>query len=68
MCAVVCKVECDSLLVCDQATRQEVLVHTSDACCFHVGDCVCIHYSGAMTMSLPPQISATCIHRLSRRC
>ena len=27
------------------------------------GDCLCIHYNGAMTSSIPPQISATCIHR-----
>ena len=28
-----------------------------------VDGCLCIHYNGAMTNSIPPQISATCIHR-----
>jgi len=46
------------LVVCDLCNNQEVLVHTDKACCFRVGDCVCIEYSGAMTMSLPPQITA----------
>ncbi|WP_298017405.1 hypothetical protein [uncultured Dysosmobacter sp.] len=51
---------CD-LLVCDLCTSQEVLVHTPQACCFRVGQKVCIEYSGAMTMSIPPQISADSI-------
>ena len=54
--------DCD-LLVCDDCNRQEVLVHTADACRFRVGDPICIRYSGIMTMSLPPQISATDISR-----
>ena len=37
--------------VCDCCTHQEVLVHTDRACCFSCGDCVCIRYSGAVTMS-----------------
>ena len=52
------------LLVCDLCGCQEVLVHTNDACCFRPGECVCIEYSGAMTMSLPPQISAERIRRV----
>ena len=60
------------LLVCDCRTRQTVLVHTQQACCFSRaqqaccfsrGDRVEIEYSGAMTMSLPPQVSALCISR-----
>ena len=54
--------DCD-LLVFDCCNRQEVLVHTPDACRFQVGDQICIRYSGIMTMSLPPQISATDISR-----
>ena len=54
--------DCD-LLVCDCRSRQEVLVHTSNACQFQVGDQICIRYNGIMTMSLPPQISATDISR-----
>jgi len=56
-------VRCDSLLVCDCSTCQQVQVNTANACCYQVGDCLCIHYNGAMTNSIPPQISATCIHR-----
>ena len=52
---------CCRLLVCDESTAQEVLVHTPQACCFRPGDRVCIEYSGAMTMSIPPQISADSI-------
>jgi len=51
------------LLVCDCRTGQTVLVHTQQACCFSRGDCVEIEYSGIMTMSLPPQISALGISR-----
>ncbi len=61
MIATVMEVRQCSLLVCDCATRQEVLVHTNSACQFSCGECVCIHYNGAMTMSIPPQISAVCI-------
>lgn len=63
MTARVLEVRCDSLLVCDCSTCQQVQVNTANACCYQVGDCLCIHYSGAMTNSIPPQISATCIHR-----
>ena len=41
--------------VCDQSTSQEVVVHSPCACHFRAGDQVCITYSGAMTMSIPPQ-------------
>lgn len=54
--------DCD-LLVCYCCNQQEVLVHTPDACRFQVGDQICIRYSGIITMSLPPQISATDISR-----
>ena len=64
MCATVCKVNCCDLCVCDHCTNQEVVVHYDKACCFHVGERVCIYYSGAMTNSLPPQITATCIRRM----
>ena len=64
MCATVCRVCPCHLLVCDHSTHQEVLVHTDSACCFRCGECVCIHFSGAMTASIPPQITAACIHRV----
>lgn len=57
-----------NLLVCDHNTDQEVVVHTANACRFSRGDCVCIHFSGAMTMSIPPQITATSICRVNRCC
>ncbi len=64
MCATVCCAECCQLLVCDHETRQEVLVHSDQACHFCVGDQVCIHYNGVMTRSIPPQITALCIHKM----
>ncbi len=63
--ARVLRVGCCELLVCDLCGCQEVLVHTDNACCFQVGQCVCITYSGAMTMSIPPQISADCVKPLN---
>lgn len=52
------------LLVCDLCTSQQVMVHTPEACRFRPGEKVCIAYSGAMTRSIPPQISASGIERL----
>ena len=46
MCAAVLCVHDCSLLVCDCSTRQKVLVHTDQACCFSCGDYVRIEYSG----------------------
>lgn len=66
MTAIVREVENCSLLVCDCCTSQEVVVHTPIACCFCFGDKVCIRYNGIMTMSLPPQITATCIKKICR--
>ena len=63
--AKVLRVCCCHLLVCDLCTHQEIHVHTPKAGCFRVGDHVCIEYSGAMTMSIPPQITAdriSCLH------
>lgn len=58
----------DELLVCDLCACQQVLVHTPDACCFRPGERICIEYSGAMTRSLPPQITAGCIRRMDGCC
>ena len=65
MCAVVCQVQDSFLLVCDQSSCQQVQVNTSCASCYSAGDRICIHYNGAMTNSIPPQISADCIHKVS---
>lgn len=61
MIATVLKVQKCDLLVCDLSNDCEVLVHCAKACCFCVDDKIRIEYSGIMTMSIPPQISATCI-------
>lgn len=68
MCATVRQVQCCELLVCDHCTSEEVVVHSDQACHFCVGDQVCICYNGAMTFSVPPQISAARITRMSSRC
>lgn len=64
--ACILRVCCCDLLVCNLHTSQQVLVHTPSACCFRAGEKVCIEYSGAMTMSIPPQVSASSIKRLDR--
>lgn len=56
--ASVLDVQWGRLLVLDLATRQRVIVNTPDARFFRPGDLVRIWYSGAMTMSIPPQITA----------
>ena len=64
--ALVQQVQSERLLVWDPASRQEVLVHTTQAFCFRPGEWVRIHYNGVMTASIPPQITATCIDRICR--
>lgn len=64
--ATVLRVQCDNLLVFDHAMSQTVVVHAADACRFHVGEYVCIRYSGVMTRSIPPQITATNITTIPR--
>lgn len=59
---------CCQLLVCDLSNHQKVLVHTDRACCFCPGERVMIEYNGAMTLSIPPQISADRICRVSQCC
>ena len=52
------------LLLCDCCTGQRVMARTDQACRFCPGDLVRVAYSGAMTRSLPPQITAleiTCV-------
>lgn len=53
----------DHLLVRDCRTGQEVRVNTPRARRFRRGESVVVQYSGAMTMSIPPQISAQSIMR-----
>ena len=65
MCAAVCRVQVCCLCVCEHCMCKGFLVQTNCACRFHVGDRVCIHYNGVMTRSIPPQITAACIERIS---
>lgn len=54
-----------SLLVRDFETGMEVLVFFRQANRFRSGDRIRITFSGAMTRSIPPQITATSIQRVS---
>ncbi len=63
MCAVILEIDNRRLLVRDSKTDQEIVVNTRCNCNFRVGDRVIIFYSGAMTMSIPPQISAIRIRK-----
>ena len=65
MTATVLSMRRGSLLVFDFSNRQQVQVNTNDTFRFCLGDLVRIRYNGAMTMSIPPQISATSIVRIS---
>ena len=67
MLATVLEVREGGLLVFDHAMSQRVVVHTPQARRFCIGGCVCIRYSGAMTLSIPPQITAIRICP-ARRC
>ncbi len=64
--ATVLEVRPDHLIVLDHSTVQKVRVNTPDARRFRMGNLVCIRYSGRMTMSLPPQISASRITVIPR--
>lgn len=75
MLATVLSVQPNSLLVWDQTSRQRVRVHTPHAHRFRQGELVRIWFSGAMTFSIPPQITAIRIVRVppfdfrpNRRC
>ena len=65
MMATVLSTQRGNLLVFDFSNRQQVQVNTNNAFRFCPGDLVRIRYNGAMTMSIPPQISATSIVRIS---
>ena len=65
MTATVLSIQRGSMLVFDFSNRQQVQVNTNNTFRFCPGDLVRIRYNGAMTMSIPPQISATSIVRIS---
>lgn len=64
MCAVILETGEGRLLVRDARTDQEIQVNTPCSCNFRVGDRVLIVHNGAMTMSIPPQISAVRIRKV----
>ena len=63
MCAVILEISDRRLLVRDSKTDQEIAVNTRCNCNFRVGDRIIIVYNGAMTRSIPPQISAIRIRK-----
>lgn len=65
MTATVLRVNPQSLLVRDESNGQEVLVLFRGANTFSSGDRIRITFNGQMTPSIPPQITATAIQRLS---
>ncbi len=65
MIATIMSVRFNSLIVRDRATSQIVVVNTRNTRGFHPGDVISILYNGVMTRSMPPQISAIRIWRLS---
>jgi len=64
MIATVIRTGSGNMLVRDSENDQEVLVFTSDFRSFSPGDRVRITYSGAMTRSIPPQITAISIEKI----
>ena len=64
------RVEPGRLVVRDRQTERRVIVHARNTRCYFPGDLLHILYSGVMTHSNPPQISAIAIRRLfpSRSC
>lgn len=65
MTATVIRIESRGLLVRNMANGQEVFVNFSNPGLFRPGDTVRIAYTGTMTFSIPPQISATSVVRVS---
>lgn len=63
ICAVILEISDNRLLVRNSQTEQQIIVNTRCRCNYRVGDRVIIIYSGAMTMSIPPQISAIRIRK-----
>ena len=63
--AIIREVRCDSLLVFDLCTCQEILVCTPNARFFCEGVKVNIRYNGEMSDTTPPVIDAICVTRVS---
>jgi len=65
--ATVIEVNPRNLLVNDHQTGNEIMVHSQKSGNFSIGDHIKITHNGQMTRSIPPQISAISIERLTRR-
>lgn len=61
--AMILEINPGRMLVRDLSNNNEVLVHYRNAGRFSRGDCVRITHTGAMTFSIPPQITAISIQR-----
>lgn len=64
MIATVLRIDRQSLLVRNEATGEEFLVHYRNPGAFAVGDRVRILYNGQATFSIPPQINAISIQKI----
>ena len=62
--ATVKEVENCSMLVCNNNTSEEIVVHAQNACRFCPGDRVCIRFNGVIATSNPPQITAISVVKL----
>ena len=62
--ATVQSADSETLLVADDVSHMEILVHSPAAANYAAGDHLKIGYNGAMTRSLPPQIYATMLQRI----
>ncbi len=62
--AVILEIYDKRLLVRDEQTNQDYIVNLKRNRKFNVGDTLVIHYGEAMTLSLPPHISAVRIRKI----
>ena len=62
--AVIVEIHDKRLLVRDEQTNQDYVVNLKRNRRFDVGDKLVIHYGEAMTLSLPPHISAVRIRQI----
>lgn len=67
MIATVERVRPGLLVVRDRRTFRTVLVNTWQTRCIFPGDVVSILFNGVMTRSIPPQITAIAVRRLTPR-
>lgn len=64
--AIIIRINANNILVRDLDTNQEILVHYCNSRQFRLGERIRIEFTGQMTLSLPPQISAISIQRIGQ--